>query len=245
MVVYCTKCNKELSRDTYAIPIVDHNLNENHVCTICGKSSSDGLSFTLRGGVYELTSIGTCTDINVLIPDTYQNKAVTSIGSNAFKNCNTLIRITIPDGVKKIGDEAFRSCSSLTSITIPDGVTYIGVWAFAYCSSLASITIPDGVKKIGDEAFDSCSSLTSVTIPDSVTSIGSWAFSECSGLTSVTIGNGVTSIGNSAFQFCDGLTSITFNGTKEQWRTIIFDLGWNNGVPASVVHCTDGDISIK
>lgn len=107
VVVYCTECNKELSRNTCAILIVDHDLDENNVCTICGKSSSDGLSFTLRGDVYKLTSIGTCTDINVLIPDTYQNKAVTSIGSNAFKNCNTLIRITIPDSVTYIGESAF------------------------------------------------------------------------------------------------------------------------------------------
>lgn len=129
VVVYCTECNKELSRNTCAILIVDHDLDKNNICTICGKSSSDGLSFTLRGDIYELTSIGTCTDINVLIPDTYQNKAVTSIGSNAFKYCSTLIRITIPDGVKKIGDEAFRSCSSLISIIIPDSVTSIGEYA--------------------------------------------------------------------------------------------------------------------
>lgn len=107
VVVYCTKCNKELSRDTCAILIVDHDLDENNVCTICGKSSSDGLSFTLKGDVYELTSIGTCTDINVLIPNTYQNKAVTSIGNSAFKNCSILIRITIPDSVTSIGNYAF------------------------------------------------------------------------------------------------------------------------------------------
>ena len=209
VVVYCTECNKELSRVTYAIPIVDHNLNENHVCTICGKSSSDGLSFTLRGDVYELTSIGTCTDINVLIPDTYQNKAVTSIGSKAFLNCRTLIRITIPDSVTSIGNSAFYGCRSLTSITIPNGVTSIGWYAFSGCSGLTSITIPDSVTSIGDRAFYDCSGLISITIPDSVTSVGDSAFSGCSSLTSVTIGNGVTSIGEYAFSGCYSLTSIT------------------------------------
>ena len=236
VVVYCTECNKELSRVTYAIPIVDHNLNENHVCTICGKSSSDGLSFTLRGDVYELTSIGTCTDINVLIPNTYQNKAVTSIGSSAFENCSTLIRITIPDSVTSIGEYAFKGCSSLTSviwnaenctkagsydnpifyncsklssITIGENVKTIPAYAFRGCSGLTSVTIPDSVTSIGRGAFDGCSSLTSITIPDSVTSIGNYAFGRCSSLTSITIPKGVTSIGSSAFSGCSSLTDIT------------------------------------
>ena len=199
VVVYCTECNKELSRDTYAIPIVDHDLDENNVCTICGKSSSDGLSFTLKGDVYELTSIGTCTDINVLIPNTYQNKAVTSIGSSAFKNCSTLIRITIPDSVTSINSSAFSGCSGLTSVIIPDSVTSIGSSVFYGCSSLTSIIIPGSVTSLGQYVFNGCSSLTSITIPDSVTSIGDYAFIGCSGLTSITIPDSVTSIGDYAF----------------------------------------------
>ena len=188
IVVYCTECNKELSRDTYAIPIVDHDLDENNVCTICGKSSSDGLSFTLKGDVYELTSIGTCTDINVLIPNTYQNKAVTSIGSSAFENCNTLIRITIPDSVTSIGYFAFDGCSSLTSITIPDGVTSIGGYAFEGCHSLTSIIVDNDNKYFtsidGDLYNKDKTKLiryaigktdASFIIPDSVTSIGDYA----------------------------------------------------------------------
>ena len=208
-VVYCTECNKELSRDTYAIPIVDHDLDENNVCTICGKSSSDGLSFTLKGDVYELTSIGTCTDINVLIPNTYQNKAVTSIGSSAFKNCSTLIRITIPDSVTSINSSAFSGCSGLTSVIIPDSVTSIGSSVFYGCSSLTSIIIPGSVTSIGQYVFNGCSSLTSITIPDSVTSIGQYVFNGCSSLTSITIPDSVTSIGDYAFIGCSGLTSIT------------------------------------
>ena len=232
VVVYCTECNKELRRVRYAVPMVDHNLDENNVCAICGKSSSDGLSFTLKGDVYELTSIGTCTDINILIPNTYQNKSVTSIGSSAFKNCSTLIKITIPDSVTSIGDSAFSGCYSLTSIIIPDSITSIGNYAFDNCIGLTSITIGNGVTSIsygafsycikltniiisnsvtsiGNSAFSRCSGLTSITIPDSVTSISDSAFQDCNGLTSAIIGNGVTFIGNSVFRGCSGLTSVT------------------------------------
>ena len=92
---------------------------------------------------------------------------------------------TIPDSVTSIGSEAFFDCDSLTSVTIPDSVTSIGSYAFYNCNSLTSVTIPDSVTSIGYKAFYSCDSLTSVTIPDSVTEIGNSAFYNCNSLKKV------------------------------------------------------------
>ena len=108
--------------------------------------------------------------------------SVTSIGSSAFKYCDSLTSIEIPDSVTSIGDHAFYSCDSLTSIEIPDSVTSIGDYAFYYCRGLTSITIPDSVTSIGDYAFRGCRSLTSIVIPDSVISIGDYAFEYCNNL---------------------------------------------------------------
>ena len=91
----------------------------------------------------------------------------------------------IPDGVTSIGNEAFYDCDSLTNITIPSSVTSIGDYAFYGCDSLTSITIPSSVTSIGWYAFYSCDSLTSITIPSSVTSIGNEAFVYCYNLTTV------------------------------------------------------------
>ncbi len=146
---------------------------------------------------------------DVEIPRSIDNYRVDEIGEEAFRDCDGLISITIPDSVTSIGNKAFCSCDGLTSITIPDSVTSIGRSAFYYCKGLTSITIPDSVTSIGDSAFYDCDSLTSVTIGNSVTSIGDYAFSFCESLTSVTIGNSVTSIGDYAFYNCDSLTSIT------------------------------------
>ena len=150
---------------------------------------------------------------NVAIPEevTYMNRTrkVTSIGGSAFRECNGLTSITIPNSVTSIGDYAFQYCSGLTSVTIPNSVTSIGDGTFEWCTCLTSITIPNSVTSIGDGTFSYCSRLTSVSIPNSVTSIGNNAFYECSRLTSVTIPNSVTSIGNNAFYECSRLTSIT------------------------------------
>ena len=128
--------------------------------------------------------------------------------NEAFRSCESLTSVTIPDSVTSIDMSAFYGCSSLTSVTIPDSVTSIGVYAFGACISLTSVTIPDSVTSIGQSAFYKCESLTSVTIPGSVTRIGEYAFSKCESLTSVTIPNSVTSIGWGAFSNCAALTGI-------------------------------------
>ena len=113
--------------------------------------------------------------------------------------------------VTSIGDEAFRGCDGLTSVNIPNSVYYICYGAFWACSGLTSVTIGNSVISIGYGAFGGCWDLTSVTIPNSVTSIGNKAFSDCWDLTSVTIGNSVSEIGRWAFSYCTGLTSVVWN----------------------------------
>ena len=160
------------------------------------------------------------------------NDGVTSIGRNAFMNCDSLTSVTIPDNVTTLGESAFSSCESLASVTIgsgvttigksafkdcnglpsviiPDNVTTLGEGAFASCESLASVTIGSGVTTIGKRAFEDCENLPSITIPDNVTTLGEGAFSSCESLASVTIGSGVTTIGKRAFDDCNGLPSIT------------------------------------
>ena len=138
--------------------------------------NSDGNSYTLSG--YS----GDKPTGELVIPDSYDSKPVTSIGNEAFSFCTGLTSITIPNSVTSIGNSAFRGCSGLTNTTIGNGVTSIGKWAFTGCTGLTSITIPDGVTSIGERAFYNCSRLTSITIPDSVTSIGSSAFYNCRSL---------------------------------------------------------------
>ena len=176
------------------------------------------------------------TNIYLNSPITYQGKSysITSIGDEAFNNCDGLTSITIPNSVTSIGWYAFNGTAFYNNpsnwdngalylgdclIRLADG--YVGDYnikestrliadcAFWDCSSLTSITIPNSVTSIGICAFLGCSSLTSITIPNSVTSIGDEAFKWCSSLTSITIPNSVTSIGESAFAGCSGLSSIT------------------------------------
>lgn len=83
--------------------------------------------------------------------------------------------VVLKEGTTAIAGGAFRYCENLTDITIPNSVTSIGSYAFEYCDSLTKITIPDSITSIDDFAFFCCNSLTEITIPYSVTKIGDYA----------------------------------------------------------------------
>ena len=185
--------------------------------------------------------------------------ACESIGRDAFAYCSSLVSITIPDSVASIGGGAFYNCSSLKDVhfiissmerfvimTGKDRLPWVDVHLIdaATGEEITDVVIPDSVTSILDYAFYHCSSLTSVTIGNSVASIGERAFYNCSTLTSVTIGNSVASIGERAFYNCSSLASITFAGTKAQWEAIKLGQSWNMDVSATVVHCSDGDITL-
>ena len=171
--------------------------------------NADPLTYRVAGGNVSIVSCDKSASGELVIPSTYKEKPVTSIGGSAFYNCSRITSARIPDSVTRIGSSAFSGCSRLTSVRIPDSVTYIGDRAFRYCGNLTNVTIGNSVTSIEGWTFDYCGSLTSVRIPDSVTSIGKKAFAHCSSLTSVTIGNSVTSIGDLAFYDSVSLTSVT------------------------------------
>lgn len=133
---------------------------------------------------------------------------ITSIGADAFYFCD-LVTIIIPDSVIEIGERAFRGCQRLTDVKLPENITKITFDAFNLCLSLESIEIPESVVVIENRAFESCSKLSSVVIPDRVTAIYDDAFSFCGNLESLTIGRNVATIGNNAFYYCKSLTDLT------------------------------------
>lgn len=82
----------------------------------------------------------------VVIPEHINGLPVTMIEGYAFRDCNGMTELIVPEtvvtissGVTAIGESAFRRCSSLTSVVIPDSVTSIGKYAFFYCENLTHL----------------------------------------------------------------------------------------------------------
>lgn len=147
------------------------------------------------------------------------------------------------------------SLPTIVSNTYSDGkgiikfetdVTNIGFYAFQYISKFVSVILPNSVTSIGEKAFYNCYGISSIIIGNNVKSIGDKTFSAIVGgkFTQFTIPNSVTSIGYEAFSQCYDLTSISYTGTITQYNAITKGIDWNHNVPATVVHCSDGDAPI-
>lgn len=143
-------------------------------------------------------------------------ESVTTINNSAFDSCVNLAGINVPAGVTVLGEGAFGDCLSLKEVTFAQGskLTSIGSRAFFGDTALTEIALPAGVQSINEGTFRSCTSLTRVDVAadSAITGIYQYAFEGCTKLIDFTIPDGVTTIGEYAFQNCSGLTSVSIPG---------------------------------
>jgi hypothetical protein len=170
-------------------------------------------SYTVSGGKATITGVSG-QPVELVIPAHLDGYPVVSIGFAAFSQKNSLISVTIPDGVEKIELSAFWKCTNLTTVVIPNSVTSIEEKAFFDCSNLANINLPDNITTIKDSVFSGCGKLSDISMPENVKTIEKYAFS-WSGLQSVVIPNGVIEIGEYAFFACKSLAVVDISNTVE------------------------------
>lgn len=164
--------------------------------------TTDGTTTTITG----LTDYGK-TLSGIVIPSEIDGIPVTTIAADAF-NGSSFESIVISETVTTIGSNAFGNCQNLTSIdvsadntsfTSSDGVLFnkdmTSLVAYPAGSSTSIYTVPDTVETI-ENAFNGASNLTSVEIPASVSEIHSTAFAGCSSLTAIHVDNYEGSIAN-------------------------------------------------
>lgn len=127
---------------------------------------------------------------DIVIPETFSYKGkrykVTSIGKNAFRLCENLSSVVMPNSVTTIDRWAFCD-SEMKSIILSSNLSKIEQEAFNGCKKLEEINLPEKLITIDVGAFAYCESLKSLVIPQNVMSIGAGAFKECSGLRSITV----------------------------------------------------------
>ena len=182
--------------------------------------------------------------ISVDIPAsvTYNNYTypVTTIGTEAFKNCSNLQSVTLPNSITSISTDAFYYCTKLGSINLPEGLQTIYTDAFRYCN-LSSVTIPSTVTSISNNAFQgnpltsvvwkpktcsigsdgnapfysTSSQITSFTFGDEVETIPAYLCKNMSKLDTVVLPLSVKSLGNYAFMGCTSLKSINLPATQK------------------------------
>ena len=144
---------------------------------------------------------------------------VTSISSDAFRDCYGLTSVTIPYRVTSIGELSFFSCRALTSIVIPSSVTDIYYNSFAGCFYMeqmivdSSNTVYDsrnGCNAIIETATEKLvAGCQNTQIPYGIKTIGRRAFEGRWYMQEMAIPETVTTIEEGAFEWCFALNYIT------------------------------------
>ena len=151
---------------------------------------------------------------------------LTTIPNNAFIYSKRLLRIVLPDNVKRIGDYAFYCCFTLEEVKLPKKLKEIGNYAFESCISIRELHIPNSVTNIAEGAFESCNKLKNVNISSSLTDINKNLFCVCTSLNNIIIPENIKSIGEYSF-FRSGLENIIIPFSVDTIKNAAFNACFN------------------
>lgn len=97
-----------------------------------------GIVFSTDSEGYHITGVSDKT----LLPQVLEiPNGVISIGVQAFKDCDTIEQVILPDSVKYIFAEAFGDCNNLKVVKAGTGLEEIKIFAFQGCSSLREVDL--------------------------------------------------------------------------------------------------------
>lgn len=168
----------------------------------------------------------------VVLPDTYEGKAVTVIAESAFAKdaaIEVVQNVYIPASITTIGYRAFHFCVAIRKVQLATGsaLSSIGEQAFTGDGYNAGFTFnleeATQLLTIGDEAFNNAW-VRKITIPNSVKTIGRYAFQFSKLITNIIIPNSVITMGTDIFDGCESLTKIYCEAASQPSG---WDANWN------------------
>ena len=190
---------------------------------IFASAATEGtLTYKVSGETITIISCDPNTEGEVTVPEKIEEKDVTAISLYAFKDCNKITSIILPDSIITIGKEAFASCDELKSVKIGKAVESIGKDAFTDCKALEKIEIAaDNTAYSSDEngvlynkdktellVYPKANPAVTFTLSDEVTVISDNAFENSKKVKTIILGDKVTTIGKCAFIGSESLETI-------------------------------------
>ncbi len=140
---------------------------------------------------------------NIVIPEEYKGKKVTSIGEHAFD--------TIKEYRNKKSDYNDYFCRA-ESIEMPSTIRIIKEGAFSNCRNIKKLELPEQLEEIGDSAFEGCGE-EEIKFNDKLVKIENFAFSDNINITQVNMTNNITDIGFSTFEGCKNLKEVKLSNS--------------------------------
>lgn len=137
---------------------------------------------------------------------------VTEIGNGAFRSCEHLSDVTMPESLVSIGDYAFFKDYDLLAMDLSKTkVKSIGSYAFSYCTNMVRASFPESLSVMGESAFYCCKSMRSVGFDGTkVSEIPADCFRGCTTLGAFTGSKSLNRICPKAFASCPRLRYVRF-----------------------------------
>lgn len=198
-------------------------------------------SLVIDGGAPNLNELGErsfsgCSNIEEL---DLSNSKLTSIPEGAFAYCKNLKTIKLPSTITSIGDEAFYNCQSLTNIEGLDkcNLKSIGSAAFSNCKALENLDFSQSTfTNVPSKAFYGCSALTKITLPNTLTTIGGYAFYACYSIPQLDLSNtALTTLENYALYQMRETTKLSLPDSISSIGTHAFSVSTSNGAVPTIL----------
>lgn len=198
-------------------------------------------SLVIDGGAPNLNELGErsfsgCSNIEEL---DLSNSKLTSIPEGAFAYCKNLKTIKLPSTITSIGDEAFYNCQSLTNIEGLDkcNLKSIGSAAFSNCKALENLDFSQSTfTNVPSKAFNGCSALAKITLPNTLTTIGGYAFYACYGIPQLDLSNtALTTLENYALYQMRETTKFSLPDSISSIGTHAFSVSTSNGAVPTIL----------
>ncbi|MBO5212180.1 MAG: leucine-rich repeat protein [Clostridia bacterium] len=145
--------------------------------------------------------------------------SVTSIGQSAFENCAGILEVDIlSESITSLPSNCFKMCNSMVTFSSAADITVFGDSCFAHCYALYNIDISENTLSVGRSAFYKCKAIPEkISLPNAI-SISDNAFQNCIFITHVNFGT--AKFNTNALSGCTGLISITVSDEHPSYKTV-------------------------
>lgn len=155
----------------------------------------------------------------LVVPSSIDGKSVIGVGEEAYKDCKTVKKLVIAEGIEFIESASFEGCINLEEVVLPSTLVRIGTiiaeasnrHVFDVLSrkhgaftgtAIKSIILPSRLSYLGEQTFSICRSLESINLPNGIKKIYGSTFLGCSSLKNVQLPDNLEEIGDTAFRGC-------------------------------------------
>ncbi len=193
--------------------------------------NDDGTYYLVNCGdgweLMSFTPVGNPTSI--IIPQTHGGKDIITISADAFKQCTSVVDITIPASVSYYQQGVFSGMTALQNVYVATGS--------AYFSDKGGVLFTANGKEL--VYYPAYRNATSYTVPEGTKLVQSYAFEGAVILQSVVMNTDLEAIGYKAFDGA-GISTITFQGAVPP---VLFDGDvFNEGAPGFAISVPAGSV---